>query len=498
MIDFHNLSAYFHRRLATTLAGFALLCVLSGCGKGPKAEFSWRDSTTNLVPPAEKAILKTINDNFGTPENLVAWERMPVNYGGVRGEVASAAQRGVFTLALTEPKQVEQIHKGQSILWLSGAHAGEATGEKVKEVNAKTLEITTEGGVSTPAAGEKVVIGFGSQLQLGRSVYMKNCMHCHGVAGDGAGPTAKYLNPLPRDYRLGVFKFTSTLPQERARRDDLQRIVKYGIPGTYMPSFLLMKEEENVAVVEYIRWLSMRGELEKRLDDELADYNEATIRRDATRAEDAYKAAVKAGEKPEKPVGATQAVNQAKTDFAAYEKEEFAGVVDSTADILAEVWPKAEEESSLVRPAIARVEDTIESRLRGRVLYMSNRTKCYTCHGPLGRGDGSAVDDFWPKPGTNEKYAQRGLHDLWGHKLQPRDLTRNQYRGGRRPVDLYRRVFSGIKGTPMPAFGGTVLKDEEIWDLVNYVMSIPFEAPSATAVKPPAMASAPAKSEHDH
>ena len=106
---------------------------------------------------------------------------------------------------------------------------------------------------------------------------------------------------------------------------------------------------------------------------------------------------------------------------------------------------------------------------------------------PLGRGDGGAVDDFWPKPGTNEKYSERGLHDFWGNKLAPRDLTKGQYRGGRRPLDLYRRMFAGIKGTPMPAFG-TVLKDEEIWDLVNYVMNIPFEPSSPSPVKPAAMA----------
>ncbi len=27
----------------------------------------------------------------------------------------------------------------------------------------------------------------------------------------------------------------------------------------------------------------------------------------------------------------------------------------------------------------------------------------------------------------------------------------------------------------MPGFGGTVLNDEEIWDVVNYVLSIPFD-----------------------
>jgi mono/diheme cytochrome c family protein len=76
------------------------------------------------------------------------------------------------------------------------------------------------------------------------------------------------------------------------------------------------------------------------------------------------------------------------------------------------------------------------------------------------------------------------LHDFWGNPLPPRDLTKGQYRGGRRPIDLFRRIHAGIKGTPMPAFGGTVLKDEDIWDVVNYVMSIPFESSPTTPSKP--------------
>ena len=41
-------------------------------------------------------------------------------------------------------------------------------------------------------------------------------------------------------------------------------------------------------------------------------------------------------------------------------------------------------------------------------------------------------------------------------------------------MDIYRRIYAGIKGTPMTGFG-TSLSEAEIWDLVNYVMSIPFE-----------------------
>ena len=38
-------------------------------------------------------------------------------------------------------------------------------------------------------------------------LYRKHCVHCHGITGDGRGPTALFLNPYPRDYRQGVYKF---------------------------------------------------------------------------------------------------------------------------------------------------------------------------------------------------------------------------------------------------------------------------------------------------
>ena len=41
-------------------------------------------------------------------------------------------------------------------------------------------------------------------------LFRQHCVHCHGISGDGKGPTALYLNPYPRDYRRGVFKFKST------------------------------------------------------------------------------------------------------------------------------------------------------------------------------------------------------------------------------------------------------------------------------------------------
>ncbi|HET6425305.1 MAG TPA: cytochrome c, partial [Planctomycetaceae bacterium] len=181
----------------------------------------------------------------------------------------------------------------------------------------------------------------------------------------------------------------------------------------------------------------------------------------------------------------------AEEELKTYLADEFPGTVNDTADFVADGWKRGDDPASTIVPTVARVPDDAASRERGRLLYLSDKAKCYTCHGMKGRGNGGAVEDFWKKPGSNETYAKRGLHDTWGNPLPPRDLTRGQYRGGRRPIDVFCRIYAGIKGTPMPAFGGTVLKDNDIWDVVNYVMSLPYEeqTPSTKPANAPHMAS---------
>lgn len=469
--------------MATAVLG-AVCCV--GCSPNPSAEFAWRDSTQDLIPDARKVLEKTITENFGNPNELVAWERLPVNYGGVKGSVAAApegTQLAAGEFAITLESESNALQQNDSLLWLSGEHAGKSA--KIQTVHESPAWIaTTE--ATAPPEGTAFAVNFGDQLQLGRMVYMKNCLHCHGVAGDGAGPTAQYLNPRPRDYRLGVFKFTETLATERVSRADLWRVIKDGIPGTYMPSFLLLDDNETTAVIEYVRWLAMRGELEKRLGDELVDYSQASINDQYQKAVDAKKAAEAAGEKPDAVPSLSSLRSQAREDFKEYVESDYADTVDSTADFIAENWSRADDPASVIQPSVPRVADTVESRANGRLLYLSDKTKCYTCHGNTGRGNGGATEDFWPKPGSTEKYDLRGLHDVWGNPLQPRNLRLGQYRGGRRPVDVFRRIYAGIKGTPMPAFGGTVLKDEEIWDVVNYVMSLPYESESGSQAAPTA------------
>ena len=58
-------------------------------------------------------------------------------------------------------------------------------------------------------------------LKLGQDVYLKRCVQCHGVNGDGNGPVAASMYPRPRDYTRGIFKFTSTPYGTKPRREDL-------------------------------------------------------------------------------------------------------------------------------------------------------------------------------------------------------------------------------------------------------------------------------------
>ncbi len=91
----------------------------------------------------------------------------------------------------------------------------------------------------------------------GYAIYRRNCLHCHGVSGAGDGPTAAFLYPSPRDYRKGIFKFTSTPSGARPARDDLRRTIKHGLHGSSMPSFEpLLSESEIEQVIDYVIFLS--------------------------------------------------------------------------------------------------------------------------------------------------------------------------------------------------------------------------------------------------
>jgi hypothetical protein len=242
-----------------------------GCGQ-PDAKFATSERTRALIKEARRGVEVEVNgedvklngvedylkENFGTPQDLVAWLRLPIDFGGQTGTVAAQESEGpVRKLKLKVEVEDGTDVAESNLVWLSGASAGKAI--QISGFDATEGVVTLAEKMEVPA-GTTFVINPGNKLADGRRLYMTHCSHCHGTAGDGAGPTAEYLNPKPRDYRKGVFKFTRTKAAEKATTADLKRIVKLGIPGTYMPSFMLMDDGEMNTIIEYVRFLSMRGE----------------------------------------------------------------------------------------------------------------------------------------------------------------------------------------------------------------------------------------------
>jgi len=469
----------------TTLLAAPLVFAAAGCSESDKsAAFAYSESTLSLMPEAQNGVAavdeegnpvttedgetvmlpgvkELIDSRFGTPQDLVAWKALPINFGGTEARIAEDGDADSLikelTLELDEDSLVE-LEAGDQIQFVTGDGA---SGDQPQTVTVAgwdsetgVVQLTSELAEGTvPKAGDKVVINGGQHLANGRALYMRHCSHCHGTTGDGMGPTAEYLYPRPRNYRHGVFKFTSTTDADKASRDDIKRILKYGIPGTYMPSFLLLEDEELDQLVEYVRFLAMRGEFERKLAALLAgDFSQEEV---ASRIED--------GESRSEIVAELQEV------MSGYFLEDLA---DET-ELLIEKWTIADDPEAEIEPSIPRVPDSPESRRRGRELYLGKTLNCADCHGAYGLGNGPQTIAFEKNPVTQELYDEPGLHDVWDNLNQPRNLTQGIYRGGRRPIDLFRRIHAGIKGSRMPSFKNT--PHEDIWHVVNYVLSIPFE-----------------------
>jgi mono/diheme cytochrome c family protein len=321
----------------------------------------------------------------------------------------------------------------------------------------------------------KMAAGPVASDQFGREtgLYRRHCAHCHGTTGDGMGPTAMLLNPYPRDYRQGKFKFKSTERAAKPTDHDLDYIIREGIPGTAMPAFGLLPEIQIRALVEYVKYLSIRGQTETRLSDALLDLSE------------------------DEKFPATREM-----------------LIDEILTPIAESWSTAPDsiiptDGENAKPDI----ELAESIAKGRDLFYSAKANCAKCHGPSALGDGQTTDyDDWNKaieeahknldsqiatlddPGemSSEERAQLAAHveqlsaalksdSLPPRTAKPRNLRQGIYRGGRAPYDIYRRIYAGINGTPMPAVGppspgapGTLTNDE-IWNLVDYVLSLPYE-----------------------
>ena len=117
------------------------------------------------------------------------------------------------------------------------------------------LWIVTAAAGTAGAAADKTV-------ELGKKVFEKNCVICHGPKGDGKGlvgiihrvqKKGSVHDIFPRDFTTGVFRFRTTPTGCLPTDDDLLKVVNAGISRAYMPSFEDVSLNDRKAVIQYIK-----------------------------------------------------------------------------------------------------------------------------------------------------------------------------------------------------------------------------------------------------
>lgn len=98
---------------------------------------------------------------------------------------------------------------------------------------------------------------------------------------------------------------------------------------------------------------------------------------------------------------------------------------------------------------------SLEAVERGKKSFLIN---CSGCHGVEGRGDGA----------TTARIVDYSSNAIW-----PRNLSEPwNFRRGARREDIFLTLRTGLSTTAMPKFSPRIFKDQEIWDIVDFVRTL--------------------------
>jgi len=98
---------------------------------------------------------------------------------------------------------------------------------------------------------------------------------------------------------------------------------------------------------------------------------------------------------------------------------------------------------------------SLEAVKRGKKSFMIN---CSGCHGVEGRGDGV----------TTARIVDYSSNAIW-----PRNLSEPwNFRRGATRKDIFLTLRTGLSTTAMPKFSPRIFKDQEIWDIVDFVCTL--------------------------
>ena len=100
-------------------------------------------------------------------------------------------------------------------------------------------------------------VALAADSERGKGIYTTHCATCHGEKGDGLGPEGQFLDPAPRDFRRGGFRFDTNGDGVSGGDEDLRDFILYGSAAfggsPVMAGFDMLTAEELADLIAYLR-----------------------------------------------------------------------------------------------------------------------------------------------------------------------------------------------------------------------------------------------------
>ena len=101
--------------------------------------------------------------------------------------------------------------------------------------------------------------GAAGDAAAGKTTFVANCASCHGEGGKGDGPVGAAIEPKPRDFTVGEFKFDTDKSGDTGTDADLTNVIRKGgaaFGGSpLMAPWPHLSDEEVANLIAYIRSL---------------------------------------------------------------------------------------------------------------------------------------------------------------------------------------------------------------------------------------------------
>ena len=99
-----------------------------------------------------------------------------------------------------------------------------------------------------------------ADAQSSEKLFATYCVSCHGTSGSGDGPLATTLEPRPRNFREGEFKFDTNADGKTGTVDDLANVIQNGAAryggSPLMAGFPTLPKEQVRELAGYVHELS--------------------------------------------------------------------------------------------------------------------------------------------------------------------------------------------------------------------------------------------------